>query len=67
MMNKKIKRLYEYKERLNEIVNKEEGKVTSKEDHIMFNELSLEEKKITLKINKTRKVGFIPTFYFRCV
>lgn len=21
----------------------------------------------TLKINKTRKVGFIPTFYFRCV
>ena len=53
MMNKKEKRLYKYKERLNEIVNKEEGKVTSKEDHLMFNELSLEARKITLKINKT--------------
>lgn len=53
MMNKKIKRLYEYKERLNEIVNKEGGRVTSKEDHLMFNELSLEARKLTLKINKT--------------
>lgn len=52
-MNKKVKRLYKYKERLNEIVNKEEGKVTSKEDHLMFNELSLEARKLTLKINKT--------------
>ena len=52
-MNKKLKRLYKYKERLNEIVTKEEGKVTSKEDHIMFDELSLEARKLTLKINKT--------------
>ena len=53
MMNKKEKRLYKYKQRLNEIVNKEEGRVTSKEDHLMFNELSLEARKLTLKINKT--------------
>ena len=52
-MNKKEKRLYKYKQRLNEIVNKEEGRVTSKEDHLMFNELSLEARKLTLKINKT--------------